>query len=752
MRSTKTLCLDLAAAEDAHGGLALSGPARYLLVEFRVREPHRRSSDGRAEAVFQEPWHKQRIETPLLLPPWLGRGEFTQSDDVRGQLSAHKRKQRQGPAGAIMVEFRAKDFQWRSPFGGFEAVIQALWHMQRLDTAPLLPPWLGRGENILSKHARGLFAGFETEASFIRVFYRVHLVEGYPRCQAAPGEHPLRLLVNSDHRMRVTGSLSSGKIGEAAWRTEHRSAVRPQTVHPCDEEWYEIQKLFSGLDLRAEVKKFQIFVKSFTGKPMLLWVSAEDTGESLKNMVVKLEGYPHSSFYLLHEGKVLHEGDRMRDYQIGQNSTLLVMHRMRGGMPGRTAGPSSYKEAARSKGPQTYKDATRTKGPQAEATTNVQPSPYIVEKLESTPVLEIKNQQVKGLFNTLQNKAVICRFNGFWPRSHDLHAWIYQNWTANCQLLLCSKGFFVVQFESMDDYQKVFMQGPWFWGRAGLFITPWFPEFDANTMVVTKMPVWVRLPNLPLPYWHHQVLEDIGNLLGSFIKSDKERQDKGLFTYARICVEIDLSKGLPDRMHLKHESHIWLQRLDYENTAFRCRYCQLTGHLQDTCPLAKKLPKKKKGMRTNRKNWQADYVLSSDEEEGSEEEEQQEVPREEETMVSDDGEAQTTGNQTTGEDTQTSMENRVDALASSKKHSEDSLSDKGIQTALVIHEEAPISGIKRGHESEKSDSDKELPAKQKPEMVNGRQVVVVTPSQGRWVEVKNKRKGKKGKIEEYYQS
>ena len=171
-----------------------------------------------------------------------------------------------------------------------------------------------------------------------------------------------------------------------------------------------------------------------------------------------------------------------------------------------------------------------------------------MEKLESTPVLEIKNEQVKGLFSSLQAEAVICRFNGFWPKSHDLHAWIFQNWTTNCQILLCSKGFFIVQFDSPDEYQKVLLQGPWFWGRVGLFITPWFPEFDANTMVVTKMPVWVRLPNLPLPFWHHLVLEDIGNLLGRFIKSDNERKDKGLFTYARICVEIDLNKGLPDRL------------------------------------------------------------------------------------------------------------------------------------------------------------------------------------------------------------
>ena len=141
---------------------------------------------------------------------------------------------------------------------------------------------------------------------------------------------------------------------------------------------------------------------------------------------------------------------------------------------------------------------------------------------------------------------------------------------------------------------------------------------------------------MPLPFWHHLVLEDIGNLLGRFIKSDNERKDKGLFTYARICVEIDLSKGLPDRLQLKHESYTWLQSLDYENTAFRCRFCHLTGHLQDTCPLVKKFPKKKKGLTTNRKNWQADYVPFPDKEVGSEDEEQQDMQRNEETLVPDD--------------------------------------------------------------------------------------------------------------------
>lgn len=76
-----------------------------------------------------------------------------------------------------------------------------------------------------------------------------------------------------------------------------------------------------------------------------------------------------------------------------------------------------------------------------------------------------------------------------------------------------AKGFFVFQFDKQEDMEYIINESPWFGGRAGLFIAPWFLAFDATTMVVTKMLVWVRLHNIPLPFWHHQVLEDIGILL-----------------------------------------------------------------------------------------------------------------------------------------------------------------------------------------------------------------------------------------------
>lgn len=230
-------------------------------------------------------------------------------------------------------------------------------------------------------------------------------------------------------------------------------------------------------------------------------------------------------------GHCLQDNDTLQDYNITTNSTIIINLRLRGGC----FGTSSFKDAIKGKG----------KAQDNPATTPELPGPYIVEQKIENPALTIAMPEVNALYSDLYSHSVICRFNGFWPRSDDLHHWIHTTWTPNCEIYLCPKGFFIVRFNTEHEKEYILNKGPWFWGNAGLFITPWFPDFDSNTMVVSNMPVWVRLHSLPLHFWHHKVLIAIGNTLGKFLKTDENRLTKGVFTFARICVEVNLSQGLP---------------------------------------------------------------------------------------------------------------------------------------------------------------------------------------------------------------
>jgi len=148
-------------------------------------------------------------------------------------------------------------------------------------------------------------------------------------------------------------------------------------------------------------------------------------------------------------------------------------------------------------------------------------------------------------------------------------------------------------------------------------------------------------------------------------------------------------------------------------------------------------------MNTRGKTWQADYAPSSEEDEESGVEDQHNKGENEENIKkSETVEAQYADPKNSGEGTQ----NGAVILTNAFFHT-----GEETQTNIVIHADAPSSGLKREHESEKSDSDKEQASSQQPEVAACRQLVVTAPPQGRWVEVKNKRKGKKGKIKAYYQ-
>ena len=63
--------------------------------------------------------------------------------------------------------------------------------------------------------------------------------------------------------------------------------------------------------------------------------------------------------------------------------------------------------------------------------------------------------------------------------------------------------------------------------------------------------------------------------------------------------------------------------------------------------------------------------------------------------------------------------------------------------------DASFSGLKRVHETESSDSDKDLVIVQQPGEMAGKQLIVAVTPQDGWTEVKRKKMEKKGKIETY---
>jgi len=187
----------------------------------------------------------------------------------------------------------------------------------------------------------------------------------------------------------------------------------------------------------------------------------------------------------------------------------------------------------------------------------------------------------------MQDHALIGKFLGLWPTEKALQGWIAPKWKPKGQvtLQLGPKGFFTTIFHCVEDKSRIFEGGPYFFNSLGLYLHDWKARFNPDKEDFTWALVWIRLYSLPVEYWKEEMLKDIRNNIGVFIKVAEETKTRRYTSYARICIQMHLTKSLADSVSLFHDDFEWIQPLDYENIPFRCRKCHEHGHLFRDCPL-----------------------------------------------------------------------------------------------------------------------------------------------------------------------
>ena len=149
--------------------------------------------------------------------------------------------------------------------------------------------------------------------------------------------------------------------------------------------------------------------------------------------------------------------------------------------------------------------------------------------------------------------AVICKFIGIWLTEKALQAWIRNHWKpkGGINLHLGSKGFFTMVFTSLENKDRVFEGGPYFYAATSLYMRPWAMNFVPEREMFTSILVWIRLYSLPLNYWPSESLKAIDNKLGHFIKTSDATLRGKYTSFTWICVDMDLSEALPNAIILE---------------------------------------------------------------------------------------------------------------------------------------------------------------------------------------------------------
>ncbi|CAI0424275.1 unnamed protein product [Linum tenue] len=97
------------------------------------------------------------------------------------------------------------------------------------------------------------------------------------------------------------------------------------------------------------------------------------------------------------------------------------------------------------------------------------------------------------------------------------------------------------------------------------------------------MIVWVQLPALKVHFYHKEVLTMLGNLIGRTIRLNYHTLNLHRAKFARLAVEVDLTKHLVPRIWL---DDAW-QKVEYENLPEVCFDCRRIAHSSELCPLNK---------------------------------------------------------------------------------------------------------------------------------------------------------------------
>ncbi|CAN1825716.1 Uncharacterized protein At4g02000 [Linum perenne] len=142
-----------------------------------------------------------------------------------------------------------------------------------------------------------------------------------------------------------------------------------------------------------------------------------------------------------------------------------------------------------------------------------------------------------------------------------------------------ANSFFLVRFSSEDDYQRAAFGGPWKIYDYYITVARWSPSFH-DEEPIKKILTWVRLPRLPIHYFNEVVVTRIGNYIGKTVRLDLATSAGARARYARVCVEVDLTKPLLGKYIIDNRVY----RVEYESLENICFSCGVYGHKEDRCP------------------------------------------------------------------------------------------------------------------------------------------------------------------------
>ncbi|XP_058768681.1 uncharacterized protein LOC131642459 [Vicia villosa] len=159
------------------------------------------------------------------------------------------------------------------------------------------------------------------------------------------------------------------------------------------------------------------------------------------------------------------------------------------------------------------------------------------------------------------------------------------NFVALPELYFNEAGYFIVRFKDYEDQCKVMEQGPYFIYGKLIFLKHWSIDFELKADLLRVLPLWITLLNLPLYLWGEKSISKISSVVGNPITTDECTARKLRISYARVLVEVDITRPVKDSITIRdHSGKEWEKKVEYE---WRPKYCQTCLNIGHDCATKK---------------------------------------------------------------------------------------------------------------------------------------------------------------------
>lgn len=214
-----------------------------------------------------------------------------------------------------------------------------------------------------------------------------------------------------------------------------------------------------------------------------------------------------------------------------------------------------------------------------------------IEEMEDGKAVEIPDEVIEKA-DLLWDDYLIGKFLDTAPHVARVHATVNRIWNQGGQKQLIDVQVVddtTMKFKVQNPMMRarIVKRGMWNIGNVPLVVTKWTPDELKEKPEVKSIPMWVYLKNVPMNMFSWQGLSFIVSAAGFPVRLHSETSSCSNFKLAKIFVNVDLTKELPDKINFTKNGKSSLVEFIYPWLPLRCRTCGKWGHAEKVCAINK---------------------------------------------------------------------------------------------------------------------------------------------------------------------